>query len=225
MPEKSRWEVMVTENPDHSHWFVERFRAKVAAGEDVAGEARLVDTLAPRAGRILDAGCGSGRLAPHLLAAGHTVIGVDVDPVLIDAARTDHPGGTWIVGDLAELDLPAAGIEAGFDVIVAAGNVLPFLGPSTRVEVLTRLRDHLAPTGRIAAGFGAGRGYLFEDFRADADAAGLAVDSSHESWDLRPFTAESGFLVVVLSRRPPTGRRRGGYSPDSASTSSIRGGK
>ncbi|QGH70728.1 trans-aconitate 2-methyltransferase [Pseudactinotalea sp. HY158] len=200
MVEKSRWETMVTENPDHSRWFVERFRAKAAAGEDVSGEARLVDALVPRAARILDAGCGSGRLAPHLLAQGHTVVGVDVDPVLIEAARADHPGGTWIVGDLAELDLPAAGVPAGFDAIVAAGNVMPFLAPSTRVGVLSRLRDHLAPGGRIATGFGAGRGYLIEDFLTDVGAAGLDVESRYESWDLRPFTPESGFLVAVLTR-------------------------
>src|SRR3712207_7319266 len=37
------------------------------------------------------------------------------DPVLIEAAREDHPGPHWIVGDLAELDLPALGISEPFD--------------------------------------------------------------------------------------------------------------
>ena len=57
-----------------------------AEGRDLAGEARFVDALAPRAARVLDAGCGPGRVGAFLHALGHTVVGVDVDPVLIVAA-------------------------------------------------------------------------------------------------------------------------------------------
>lgn len=200
MVEKSQWEQMVAANPDHSHWFVERFRNKAAAGEDILGEARLIDAMAPRGGRILDAGCGGGRLATHLLAQGHEVVGVDVDPVLIAAAEADHPGGTWVVADLAELDLPAVGIDHPFDAIVCAGNVMPFLAASTRVEVLRRLGRHLGPRGRIVTGFGAGRGYLVADFVADVYAAGLQLPNRFESWDLHPWQEDSDFLVAIITR-------------------------
>lgn len=191
---------MVAANPEHSQWYVERFRQMAAAGEDLAGEARLVSALVKPGAHILDAGCGPGRVGGFLARAGHRVVGVDVDPVLIAAAQQDHPEGKWIVQDLAELDLAAHGVSDPFDAIVAAGNVMTFLAPSTRVEVLRRLGEHLAPEGRAAIGFGAGRGYDFAEFFADVTTAGLAVELKLATWDLRPFTSESTFLVALLIR-------------------------
>lgn len=198
MVEQSMWMQKVEADPGHSHWYVERFRAMARAGEDLVGEARLVDAMAPRGARILDAGCGPGRLGGYLAAAGHHVVGVDVDPALIEAAAQDHPGPRWLVGDLAELDLPARGITDPFDVIVSAGNVMTFLAPSTRVEVLGRLRAHLGADGRAVIGFGAGRDYPFDEFFDDAAEAGLVPDLLLSTWDLRPFTDDADFLVALL---------------------------
>lgn len=198
MVEQSIWMRQVTADPGHSHWYVERFRAMARAGDDLAGEARFVDAMAPRGARILDAGCGPGRLGGYLAAAGHHVVGVDVDPTLIEAAEQDHPGPRWLVGDLAELDLPARGIPEPFDVIVSAGNVMTFLAPSTRVQVLSRLRAHLTGDGRAAIGFGAGRDYEFAQFLDDAAEAGFATDLLLSTWDVRPFTDDSEFLVALL---------------------------
>ncbi|GAA3220475.1 class I SAM-dependent methyltransferase [Oerskovia jenensis] len=194
----TRWEQKTAVNPSHSTWYIERFRAMAAQGADLAGEARLVDAMVPRGARILDAGSGPGRVGAELAARGHVVVGVDVDPVLIEAAQADHPGSTWLVGDIAELDLPAAGIAEPFDLIVCAGNVVTFLAPGTEVAVLRRFRAHLAPGGRAVVGFGAGRGYAFDDFFADAAEAGLEVQLRLSTWDLRPFAEDSDFLVAVL---------------------------
>ena len=193
--EQSAWARMSTEDPGHSAAYVDRFRRLAAQGVDLAGEARLVDAMLPRGSRVLDAGCGPGRVGGWLAGVGHTVVGVDGDPVLIAAAEADHPGPRWVVGDLAELDL---GEE--FDAVVCAGNVMTFLAPSTRGEVLRRLRGHLALGGRAAIGFGAGRGYPFEEFLDDARGAGLEVDVLLSTWDLRPYTPDADFLVAVLSR-------------------------
>jgi SAM-dependent methyltransferase len=198
MVERSEWVKITDENPEHSSWYIERFRSKAAAGEDLAGEARLVDAMAPRNAKILDAGCGPGRTGAFLADLGHTVTGIDVDPVLIAAAEEDHPGPTWLVRDLAELDLAADGIEAEFDVIVSAGNVMAFLAESTRREVLSRLGAHLAEDGRIVVGFGSAREYDFADFFADVENAGLTVDLKLSTWDLRPFAHDSDFLVAIL---------------------------
>jgi len=198
MVEQSIWMRKVTADPGHSTWYIERFRSLAQAGEDLDGEARLVDAMVPRHARVLDAGCGPGRVGGALARAGHEVVGVDVDPVLIEAAGQDHPGPLWLVGDLAELDLPAQGVTAPFDVVVCAGNVMAFLAPSTRGEVLRRFRAHLAPGGRVVTGFGAGRGYEFPEFLTDAATAGLEPDVLLSTWDLRPFTDDSDFLVAVF---------------------------
>lgn len=200
VPEMSRWVEITTRDPNHSSWYIERFRTMAAAGDDLAGEARFVDALVGRGARILDAGCGPGRVGAELARRGHLVVGVDVDPALIAAAEQDHPGPTWLVGDLAELDLPARGISEPFDAIVCAGNVMPFLAPSTRREVLVRLGAHLAEGGRLAVGFGSGRDYEFDDYRADAVAAGLVIDLELSTWDLRPASPDASFLVTVLRR-------------------------
>lgn len=204
MGERSGWEELTANNPDHSTWYVERFRSMAEAGNDLAGEARFVDAMVARSSRVMDAGCGPGRVGAFLFEAGHTVVGVDGDPVLIAAAVEDHPGPQWLVGDLAELDLPSKGVTEGFDAIVCAGNVMTFLAPSTRREVLTRLGRHLRPEGRIVVGFGAGRSYDFDEFCHDLTAAGLSLELEFESWDLRPLTDESGFLVAVLGRLTDT---------------------
>jgi SAM-dependent methyltransferase len=198
--ERSGWMRIVDEDPEHSQRYIQRFRTMAEDGFDLGGEARLIDAMVTRGARILDAGCGPGRTGAVLHAAGHVVVGVDVDPELIAAAELDHPGPMWLVQDLAELDLPAIGVTDPFDVIVSAGNVMAFLAPSTRVAVLERLGAHLAERGRLVVGFGAGRDYDFGAFFADVDAAGLTVEVRLSTWDLRPFTAESEFLVAVLVR-------------------------
>jgi len=194
------WTRLTEENPQHSAAYIERFKSLAADGFDLVGEARLVDAMLRRASRVLDAGSGTGRIAAHLAAVGHTVVGVDGDPVLVEAAKVDCPQAEFLVGDLAELDLPSRGIAEPFDAIVSAGNVMTFLAPSTRREVLRRLLAHLADGGRAAIGFGAGRGYEFDEFLEDAAATGWAPDLLLATWDLRPFTPEADFLVAILRR-------------------------
>jgi SAM-dependent methyltransferase len=198
MTEPSTWTRMTEENPQHSAAYIQRFRDLAEAGHDLVGEARMVDAMVSRGARILDAGSGQGRIGGHLAAVGHQVVGVDGDPVLVGEAQQQHPGAQWLVGDLAELDLPARGIAEPFDAIVCAGNVMTFLAPGTRRDVLLRMRAHLRPDGRAAIGFGAGRGYGFDAFLADAAAAGWTPDLLLSTWDLRPYTPDAEFLVAVL---------------------------
>lgn len=199
--EPNLWRRLVAADPTHSQRYIDRFARMAEQGADLVGEARLVDAMLPRGSRVLDAGCGPGRIGGHLASVGHTVVGVDLDAELVAAAEAGYPDVIWRVGDLAELDaVPEA--AGPFDVIVCAGNVMTFLDPSTRREVLEGFLARLGSEGgggRAVIGFGAGRGYEFVDFLADAASVGLQQDVLLGTWDLRPFTPDSDFLVAVLS--------------------------
>ena len=195
---QSQWATIIARDPGHSQRYIDRFAMLAAQGADLVGEARLIDAIVGRGSTILDAGCGPGRHCGYLHRAGHRVVGVDLDPALIAEARRAEPGPDYVVGDLAGFELPSDGPQT-FDAILCAGNVMGFLHPATRRPALAGFRDRLAPAGRGVVGFGAGRGYDFDDFFADVDAVGLTREQTFATWDLRPFTDQANFVVAVLS--------------------------
>jgi SAM-dependent methyltransferase len=197
MTSQPRW--FTDTDEDHSQRYVERMRDMASQGEDLAGEARLIDAMVKPRSRILDAGCGPGRVGAALFARGHDVVGVDIDPELIAAAREDHPGPVWIVSDLATLDLAAMGEPEPFDAVVVAGNVLAFVAPETETQVLERLAAHLVPDGFVVAGFHTD---LYDVTRFDQHLADAGFELEHRfaTWDLRPWHADADFAVSVLRR-------------------------
>lgn len=205
MSNLTRW--VADHDANHSRWYIERFRRMAAEGADLAGEARMLDAMLPRHSRILDAGCGPGRVGAELAARGHDVVGVDVDPELIEAAEADHPGPRWLVGDLAELNLAAVGEPEPFDAAVIAGNVMAFVAPGTEALVLARVAQHLRADGVVVVGLGLDRGYPLADLDAHAAAAGLRTEHRFATWDLRPFGKDAAFAVTVL-RRPATAQEQ-----------------
>ncbi|ANW22530.1 class I SAM-dependent DNA methyltransferase [Streptomyces clavuligerus] len=170
-----------------------RFDDIAAAGGDVHGEAELVCSFGPAT--VLDAGCGTGRVAVELARRGVDVTGVDIDASMLATARRLAPDLPWHRQDLAGLDLGRS-----FDVVVMAGNVPLFTPPGTEAALVAGVAGHVRPGGRLVAGFSLDRGYTVDDYDAHCRAAGLVLEARYATWSREPFTG--GEYAVSVHRRP-----------------------
>lgn len=190
---RSRW----TDDPNvpRGDRYDDRFRALEASGTDVHGEALLVESLAPGT-RILDAGCGTGRVAIELARRGFDVTGIDLDPEMLAAARAKAPELTWQLADLAELSSTDR-----YDAVVLAGNVLIFVTPGTEGAAVARCAALLAPGGLLVAGFQVrAGGYGPDQLDTDARAAGLELAHRWSTWDRGAWPGAGSYQVSVHRR-------------------------
>ena len=183
----------------------QRWTDLAAAGAEVHGEADLVDGLvrelgATHAGPILDAGCGTGRVAIELARRGHVTVGVDVDPALLDRARAKAPDLEWHLGDLAAL--PADVAPGPFVAAVLAGNVMIFVARGTEGAVLTAVASRVSRrAGSSSPASSSPGGSRSADYDAAAAAAGLTPVHRFATWDRDPFVAGGDYVVAVDSKR------------------------
>ena len=185
----NRW---LSEAGGRSGTYDDRWEQLAAEGRNVHGEADFVEALHPRS--VLDAGCGTGRVAVELARRGIDVVGVDIDPSMLAVAGRKAPDVRWMQADLATVDLGRT-----FDVVVMAGNVMIFLAPGTEAAVVANLARHLDPGGALVAGFSLEAGRLdLPAYDAHAAAAGLVLDGRWATWDGQPFTG--GEYAVSLHR-------------------------
>lgn len=185
-----------------------RWEDMVARGESVHGEIDFVERIVAGATvDLLDAGCGTGRLAIEAHRRGHRCVGVDLDRDMIERARAKAPSLEWHHADLATVDL-----GRDFDVVVMAGNIPLFCVRGTQATIVANLARHLRMGGRLICGFGLEDGpnaYRVSDFRRDAENAGLTLESLRPAWDAPPIADTSaasadevlgGYAVVVCRR-------------------------
>lgn len=176
------------------------FGQLVAEGTDVDGEARLADALLPRGGRVLDLGSGMGRVAAALAARGHDVVATEPDAALRAQSRATYPELEVLPHEALALD---PGRVGQFDLVVAVGNVMVYLGEGTERDVLARVRELLVPSGRLLAGFHprsgppGSRDYAPEELVTDAEAVGLRLDHRFGSYELH--APADDYAVLVLS--------------------------
>jgi SAM-dependent methyltransferase len=194
---RTRWELAAEDNAGYGQTFARR----VADGLDVDGEARLVDTLAPRGARILDIGSGMGRVAAALQARGHRVVATEPDAALRAQSQATYPTLEVLPHQALALDPDEVDV---FDLVVVVGNVMVYLGEDTERRVLERIGDLLGPQGRAVVGFhltgvkGGSRTYPADEFVADVTAAGLRVVHRFGSYELHEPNDE--YAVWILAR-------------------------
>lgn len=157
------------------------------------GEVVFVQRYEPTS--VLDAGCGTGRVAIELARRGVEVVGVDADESMIATARDRGPGITWVHRDVADLHLGRT-----FDAVVMAGNVPLFLPSGTTAALVAGCARHLSPAGVLVAGFSLDRGYGVDDYDAEASAVGLELVERYATWDRDPFGPDDDYAVSVHRR-------------------------
>jgi SAM-dependent methyltransferase len=187
----------LAEATGRSGTYDQRWEELAAAGQNVHGEADLVASLHPQS--VLDAGCGTGRVAVELARRGLDVTGVDLDGSMLEVARSKAPDLRWVLADLSDVDLGRT-----FDVVVLAGNVMIFLAPGTEADVVANLARHVGPGGFLVAGFSLERGRLgLAAYDRYADAAGLVLAERWATWEREPFAG--GSYAVSVHRDPSVG--------------------
>jgi SAM-dependent methyltransferase len=191
----TRWDRLA--GPDPGRDYADRVDRRAASTGNAHGEADLVEHLVAPRSRILDAGCGTGRVAIELARRGYDCVGVDVSASMLAVARERAPSVEWHCQDLATLDLDAA-----FDLVLAAGNVIALLEEGTEPLVVRHLAASLAAGGLLVAGFGLDPEHLplseapvdlphYDRWCADA---GLVFHARWATWDRDPWDGQ-GYAV------------------------------
>jgi SAM-dependent methyltransferase len=177
-----------------------RWERLARAGRPVHGEADLVASFDRRP--VLDAGCGTGRVAIELARRGFDVVGVDLDAAMLDLARAKAPDLEWVRADLARLDLGRR-----FAIVAMAGNTMIFVRPEDRQRVVEAVARHLDPAGLLVAGFTLEPdGLTLDEYDAMCAAAGLALRHRWGTWEQAPFDPAGDYHVSVHERiAPPAG--------------------
>lgn len=179
----------------------------------------LMRQLPPRAERVLDVGCGSGRLACLLTARAEHVHALDRSPVMLGQARRrcpQIPNLTWLEGDLLDPAVPLP--KAGYDAITAVSSLhhMPLQPALRRLAGLLRSGGILVAVGHYRPASAADR--ALELVRLLANAAigavlalrGRAGKSDDEGMPvLPPWTTLADVRAAVRSQMPGASVQRG----------------
>ena len=177
--------------------------------------------LLPPAGRLLDVGCGYGRVALPLAQLGYDVTGVDIAPNLLREARRDAVRlGLQLRFDEASMTaLPYA--TGSFDVVVSLWSAFyELVEPAEQVQALSEMCRVLRPTG-----IGLIEGPIFmaptandlESGRRHGPGRRIVKDQisgheaqhyAHDRGSLRRIAAESGLASPSIVERDWGGRPR-----------------
>lgn len=192
-------------SPRWTHWretvdleeYHARFARMEAGGQASHGEADFIEGYRPS--RVLDAGCGMGRVAIELHQRGIAVVGCDLDDDLLSYARTDMPEIQWRHEDLATMRL-----DGTFDVVAMPGNVMIFCRAEDRGPIVSNLARHLCVNGLLIAGFSIDSGVdaltleAYDEYCVDA---GLALVERYDTWERARYTGGSYAVSVHRFRR------------------------
>ncbi len=158
----------------------------------------------PKGGKILDAGCGSGRDSRMFKTYGYNVVAMDGSKKMCKLA-SEHIGQEVVHKRFQEVDF-----KETFDGIWAAASLLHV--PSSEIEVvLGRLKDSLKPSGVFYASFkygdfeGERNGRYFHDLTEDTAKAlftkvGFIVEKMWITGDVREGRGEEKWINILAKK-------------------------
>lgn len=164
--------------------------------------------LLPDGPRVLDAGCGTGRMLPYLAARGCQVQGVDLSSEMLRCARRDHGEFPTRVGTLLDLDEP----DSTFDGVFSWYSTVHSPDEELR-RIVAEFHRVLRPGGHVVLGFQSGSEVIAvgERYRE------RGLDVTLQRWqrragDMAEVLAECGFTVVAQMERAAVGMEREGQA-------------
>ena len=142
---------------------------------------------------VLDLGCGTGApIARWFLARGHSVTGVDFAPRMLQIARRNFPGATWI-----EADLNTLALGRRFDAVVAWDSFF-HVAPDAQPGAIGTMARHLVLNGRLLLTTGHEQGEVMGQVGEEqVYHASLSLDA------YRKVFADNGLSVLDLKMQDP----------------------
>jgi SAM-dependent methyltransferase len=98
------------------------------------------------AGRVLELGCGGGRVSGYLSALGGDLMGIDLSPEMVAYCQREYPQASFEQRDLRDLSAYATG---SFDAVWAPFNVLDVLDDADRRHVIDEIGRVLTADGPL----------------------------------------------------------------------------
>jgi SAM-dependent methyltransferase len=189
---------------DDDHFFHQRYLTDERADAEVAEILSLV--ALDEGARILDAGCGDGRIAVRLAAEGFRVTGIDHDAAQLTRcrARADEHG---VVLDLREGTIADAAPRDTFDAAVLWFNTYGFLDDAGNEATLEALAGSVRPGGMVVIDT-LNRWSIERDLEADSEPVVVRFGAESQT-DQASFDASTGRLITerIVERGGRVSRR------------------